>query len=560
MIPQDDRRDARTLGAWGGDRPAVELSRGVRAGPSTAPQGVTIVVRISKSLRFGLCLLLGLVTAACSAGPAPAFRPDYWPTTGWQGSLPEDQGMDSEQLAELFDWIADKQINLYSLLIVRNGYLVTEAYFQPYRAEIRVPIQSVTKSVTGMLVGMAIDRGDLEGVDQRLLSFFPDRYVAHRDGDKEAIRLEHLLTLTAGLACNDAPGAGGSSMAQSAHWVQSVLDQPMVSRPGKAFNYCSGFAHLLSAILQEATGTNARDLANARIFGPLGIPAVLPEQWVSDPDGLPLGGYGLELTPREMAKLGYLYLNRGQWEGHQLVPARWVAASTRQHATKQDGSGYGYLWTVYPDEGIYSALGLAGQQIHVVPDLNLVVVLTGGIDDIGLESPGYLLLHELLTGHILPAARSTGQLPADPEGVARLADRVRLVAHPVQPVPPLPATAHRISGRTYRLESVLGDLQSLSLVFAAGVPEAQVIVNGAQQFAVGLDNVYRLAERGGAEGGALPALRGRWETRETFVIQQLSLGELAELRLRLTFAGKEVTIGLEDAIFGGEPLEVHGRW
>lgn len=527
-----------------------------------------------RKLLCGLGLLAVLLVANCGPTPEPVPSPEpasgaepaamprppdrYWPTDTWVRTTPEEQGMDSEQLAATLDWIEEEQLNLHSLLVIRNGYLVTEAYFQPYTAETRAPIQSVTKSVIGMLVGIALDQGELASTGQDVLGFFPGRHVRNRDASKEAITLEHLLSLTAGLECSDMPGSGSPSMVESAHWVQYMLDQPMVSEPGRVFNYCSGAVHLLSAIVEEASGAPVRELANDRLFAPLGIRPVTEDEWLTDPDGRAIGGYGLKLTPLEMARLGYLYLNDGQWDGEQIVPAGWVAASTRQHAAKEDGSGYGYLLTVFPGEGTYAALGLAGQYVYVVPALDLVVVTTGAVNDIGLESPGYLALRELLTDHILPAARSVSPLPANPPAAARLAERVQAAARPTRPVPPAPPTARRISGKTYHLETVAGDLESIRLVFAGNAPEATLTINGVQEMAIGLDNVYRLP--GDAPAGAVPAFRGRWENDATFVVDQVLLGELAEYRVTLTFAGDQVTISLEDVILSGDPIQVRGTW
>ncbi len=240
--------------------------------------------------------------------------------------------MDSTLLTQLFARIERDKINLHSVLIIRNGYLVTEAYFHPYTADIRHQVASATKSVISMLIGIAIDQGYLRSVDQPLLDFFPGRRIANVDAQKQAVTLGHLLSMTSGLACQDRSGTD-AEMQRSRGWVQFVLDLPMARTPGAEFSYCSGGPHLLSAILEKATGLNTRDFANAKLFTPLGIPAVSEMEWVADPQGYASGGYGLYLTPRNMAKLGYLYLKQGQWAGQHLVPAQWVPASSTSHAT-----------------------------------------------------------------------------------------------------------------------------------------------------------------------------------------------------------------------------------
>lgn len=190
-------------------------------------QGTVKVRRIGRPSLGGLLIgLLGigvvlvllaflLLFRQRSPGRLPA--PDYWPTAGWRHSTPEEQGMDSDELARMFAEIEAQGLNLHSLLIVRNGYLVSESYFEPYRADISHQIASVTKSVTGMLVGIAVDKGYIDNINQPVLSFFPDRRVGHRDADKEALTLAHVLTLTTGFDCDLA--ATEQEMAKSVNWI-----------------------------------------------------------------------------------------------------------------------------------------------------------------------------------------------------------------------------------------------------------------------------------------------------------------------------------------------------
>jgi CubicO group peptidase (beta-lactamase class C family) len=164
-------------------------------------------------------------------------------------------------------------------------------------------------------------------------------------------------------------------MSRSDDWVGYVLDKPVIEPPGTQFNYCSGCSHILSSILQQATGVNTVDFAEETLFTPLGITRY---QWETDSSGLSNGGWGLHLTPREMAKLGYLYLHDGKWDGQQIVSSGWVKLATQKH-TETDGElGYGYQWWTYPRYEAYSALGLNGQTIFVVPGSDLIVVTTAG--------------------------------------------------------------------------------------------------------------------------------------------------------------------------------------
>ena len=332
--------------------------------------------------------------------------------------------MDSERLADMLASIEAHEHNIDAVLVVRNGYLVAEAYLNPHGPDDKHKVYSCTKSVISTLVGIAIDQGYIEGVDQPVLSFFPDRTAANLDARKEAMTLEHLLTMSTGLDCRDSylyRWQGLREMEGSEDWVQHVLDLPMVAGPGTQFGYCNGASFLLSAIVQEATGKNANLFAREHLFAPLGISDA---RWLSGLQGITIGWSDLYLRPRDMAKIGYLYLNGGRWEGQQVVPAAWVEASTRKHiaATLQDG--YGYQWWV-TDDGVYMALGYAGQFIFVVPEVNLVVVFVSALPERDFYVP-----QRLLEDYIIPAARSANPLPQNPEGVARLEARIEALALP----------------------------------------------------------------------------------------------------------------------------------
>lgn len=228
--------------------------------------------------------------------------------------------------------------------------------------------------------------------------------------------------MSTGLACEDSylyRWRGLTQMRRSSDWVQFVIDLPMAAAPGTRFEYCNGASYLLSAILQANSGETAFSFAQEHLFRPLGIVDV---DWESSPEGYSLGWSGLSMRPRDMAKIGLLYLDEGQWEGRQVVSEAWVEASTRSHiaATLQDG--YGYQWWV-DSTGIYMALGYGGQFIFVVPDKEMVVVFTSD-----LPEEAFYLPQQLLNDFIIPAAGSTAPLAQNPAGVAALRDLVASLA------------------------------------------------------------------------------------------------------------------------------------
>jgi CubicO group peptidase (beta-lactamase class C family) len=322
--------------------------------------------------------------------------------------------MDSLQLAAMLEAIRERDHGIDSVTVVRKGAIVADATVYPFKPDSRHVIHSCTKSIVSALIGIAIDQGHLDGLEQPVLDIFSGRTAAHLDADKEAMTLEHVLMMASGLECRDSylyRWRGLRQMRQSEDWVQFVLDLPMAEPPGTRFEYCNGASFLLSAIIQEATGVNAAEFAQRHLFGPLGIQDVV---WPANPRGISVGWGELHMRPHDMAKIGYLYLNEGQWDGQQVVPAEWVSASTRKQISTTLQDGYGYQWWV-TDDGAYMALGYAGQYIVVVPEQDLVVVFTSD-----LAEEDFYVPQGLLDEFIIPAVASDGRLPANPEGVARL--------------------------------------------------------------------------------------------------------------------------------------------
>lgn len=301
--------------------------------------------------------------------------------------------MNPGKLEAMFAAIEAQALNVDGVVVVRNGYIITESYYAPTTQQTGHRQYSCTKSFISALVGMAIAKGYLAGVDQPVLASFPNQTFANPDSRKDAITLEHLLTMSAGLNWVEGDDVY-RQMWQSGDWVKFVLDRRMVADPGADFNYSSGVSHVLSGLVRQSTGKLTQDFAQEHLFTPLGI---AQPHWDEDADGLAIGGWGLVLTPREMAKLGFLYLHGGMWDGRQVVPAEWVKTSTTAHIKTGDDLDYGYQWWVYPKSDAYAALGRDGQIIFVAPEANLVAVFTAQI------AQGTDPLLDLIDTYILPA-------------------------------------------------------------------------------------------------------------------------------------------------------------
>ncbi len=374
---------------------------------------------LSKALIATLACLVP--TLACAAGAAPF----PWPTDRWTRSAPAEQGLDAGILSDLVARIGkgEDYPDIHSLLIVRNGFLVVEEYFAGYDADDLHTIQSVTKSVTSALIGIAIDQGKIRGVNEKVLGFFPEhRDAGDGDARKAALTIEHLLTMRTGTDFHESPYRGSPLQRMndlSRGWIRFVLDSAMIRDPGTTFQYDSGGVILLAGILRKTTGLQADAFADRHLFGPLGITR---SRWHRAGDGIPHTGGGLHLRPRDMAKFGLLYLRRGRWEDRQILSERWVEVSSKRHVAAvppRHRAGYGYLWWILPlsrdGSGIgdlYAAMGHMGQYIFVVPQHEMVAVVTAGTT----SHADQLKPVEFLYSHILEAARR-GERPA--EGAAR---------------------------------------------------------------------------------------------------------------------------------------------
>jgi CubicO group peptidase (beta-lactamase class C family) len=367
-----------------------------------------------------LLVLCALVLAAC-ARTQPLATPA--PNADWPAASPASAGLDVQKLNEAVERIRNGTYkDVDSVLIIKNGRLVFEQYFSGYAWDYNSPnfrgkltdykadtlhnLASVTKSFTSALIGIAIDRGLISGVEARVLDFFPP-YAHLGDERKAKMTLAHLLTMQAGLQWNE----GELSYADSrndliqlfmvADPIGYILAKPAISEPGTSFYYSGGCTNLLGEAIRSASGQRMDAFAKSYLFEPLGITTY---QWdFINPDMIHASG-NLQMRPRDMAKLGYLYLKGGVWQGKRILSEEWVRESTRQHVRVPLG-GYGYQWWLrtYYSGGkavdAYAAMGWGGQRIMVFPSLDMVVVFTGG--NYVAQEP----VDSIITNHILPAVQ-----------------------------------------------------------------------------------------------------------------------------------------------------------
>ncbi|MNM82194.1 6-aminohexanoate-dimer hydrolase [compost metagenome] len=315
------------------------------------------------------------------------MQKNHWPSTEWNAADPASLGMNSNMLAELEPIINSEYNNINGIVIVRNGYLAYEKYFNGYSPEDTHHVASVTKSIISALIGIAIDAQYIKNVDQKVLDFFPEYAQGTADKQQHEITIRHLLTMTAPYSFEDWHEPL-DKMCMQPDWIKYTLD--MLGKDGVIgdFKYSTAGAHLLSAIITRSTGQSAREFANERLFKPIGMKEIPDYEmrsfgfddlfgqnvrgWVKDQQNNSTGGWGITLSPRDMARFGLLYLNRGMWDHHQIISEKWTLESTAMNFNH-----YGYLWWLREEDGLfaYLALGDGGNVICCVPDKDLVITI-----------------------------------------------------------------------------------------------------------------------------------------------------------------------------------------
>ena len=264
---------------------------------------------------------------------------------------------------------------LHSLLISHRGELVFEEYYNGADSRRPANMKSASKSVISALIGIAIEEGHIKSVEDPITKYFPQYIFNQTNPDKQLITIENLLTMQSGLETTSNRNYG--KWVLSENWVEFVLNQPLVAKPGTRMLYSTGSTHLLSAILTRASGINTKEFAQKHLASQLGYSM---SYWSRDPQGIYFGGNDMEMTPRQMLAFGELYLNKGVHEGRQIIPTNWVKESYRPHVLSPRGQGryYGYGWWLRDLAGMLVpvAWGYGGQLIFVVEPMDLVVVAT----------------------------------------------------------------------------------------------------------------------------------------------------------------------------------------
>lgn len=430
-------------------------------------------------------------------------------------STPEQQGVSSAAILEFVHALESRVNEPHSFMLLRHGCVIAEGWWSPYERQYRHMMFSVSKSFAATAVGLAANEGCLS-LEDKVLSFFPDEATLAANEHLAEMRVRHVLSMATGHTMDT-----WANMAERSdgNWIKAFFETPIAHAPGTYFLYHTGASYMLSAIVQKATGVNLLDFLNVRLFEPLEIANAT---WDESPQGIKLGGIGLNIRTEDLARFGQLYLQRGTWQGRQLLPEAWVTEATARHMPNGNdpdsdwAQGYGYQFWRGRHES-YRADGVFGQSCLIMPQQDAVLAMTGGVDL--FEMQGQLnVFWETLFPALVQAP-----LPEDAESHQRLSNKLSsLRLLPTQGKAHSPLAA-QISTRTYRFETNALKIETITFnfsesecIFSVTTAEGSESVRcGFQQWTRGhtalFDNMW-------ITGAKAVAASGAWATDDSYSV------------------------------------------
>ncbi len=461
---------------------------------------------------------LSVVTLLLLAAP-PAVAADL------PRSAPEAQGVASPAVRAFVE-AADKELDsLHSFMLVRHGHVVAEGWWGPYAADTPHMLFSLSKSFTSTAVGIAAAEGKLS-VDDPVLKFFPDDAPAEPSANLKSMRISDLLRMSTGQQTE--PGRRPTEP-----WTKTFLAQPVPFKPGTHFLYNTSATYMASAAVQKATGENLLDYLTPRLFDPLGIKN---PTWEKSPQGISTGGYGLSVRTEDIAKFGQLYLQKGKWNGKQLVPAAWVEEATARQTSngsnpKSDwDQGYGYqFWRCR--HGAYRGDGAFGQYCVVLPEQDAVIAITAGLRDMQA-------VLNLVWDKLLPAMKPSA-LPADDAAAKKLAGTLKGLT---LRLPEGKATPAKVAGKKFAFPANDGKLESITLEPGKDDTTTLVVrVNGAERRIACGSGAWQKGRAAWGRFAEQPAAAAAaWTADDTFTAKICFTETPFVATVRLKFTGSEV--------------------
>ncbi len=456
-------------------------------------------------------------------------------------ATPEEVGISSLSILQFIEALEKAQPDaIHSVMLRRHGHIVTQGWWAPYNPHSPHYLWSLSKSFASTAIGMAQDEG-LLSIDDQVISFFPEEIPAEVSNNLKAMRIRNLLKMNSGHQWDTSQRIMGGD-----DWVKAFLALEVEHKPGTHFVYNSGATYMLSAIISKATGMSMLEFLTPRLFEHLGIEN---PSWQSDPNGINLGGWGLSVTTEDISRLGYLYLQNGEWEGRQLLSQGWVEEATGFQTSNGSNpesdweQGYGYqFWQCR--YGAYRGDGAFGQFCIVMPEQDVVLAITSGSDDM----QGIL---NVVWEHLLPAMKEAS-LPPDDEGVRLLNEKLEALALSSVKGEEKSSMASEVTGKSYTMDENNLSIQTISFNFESPAPEITITTGrGDQTFKVG----YQAVERGIL---AMPstvsdkvAASGAWDGPDTYTVNVIYYETPQSMKFTFRFQDNKLTWDTElKASFG----------
>ena len=473
-------------------------------------------------------------------------------------SRPEAQGVPSAAILDFVAAAERESPELHSLMLLRHGHVIAEGWWSPYGPQDPHMLFSLSKSFASTAAGLAVAEG-LLSLDDPVLRFFPDEAPADVGPHLAAMRVRHLLSMSTG---HDQDTTGRLADGEGGDWARGFLAQPVAHEPGTHFVYNSGATYMASAIVQRVTGETVLDYLRPRLFDPLGI---TDPMWETSPQGVSVGGWGLNIRTEDIARFGQLYLQRGEWQGRRLLPEAWVAQATSKQVSNGDepnsdwAQGYGFqFWRCR--HNAYRGDGAFGQFCVVLPEQDAVVAITGGIGDL----QGVLTL---VWQHLLPALNGSTVFE-DPDAQSALAQRLAGLSLQAPVGDVSSPMAARISGRTYvfppgeaaqgvpNVESCTWDFRAggcrLALRTAGGEHRVEA---GSGRWLRGTTTLGRDAARPLSAPGLAAerpvAASGAWTAADTYVLKACFHQTPFSLTVTARFADDRVLLNVQQNVAFG---------
>ena len=466
-------------------------------------------------------------------------------------SSPEQQGISSADLLAFVE-AADKEIDtMNSFMLVRHGHVVAEGWWTPYDRETPHILFSLSKSFTSTAVGLAIAEGKLS-LDDQVVKFFPDEVPAEPSNNLKAMRVRDLLRMNTGNQ-TEAPIRVADSKSTDS-WTKTFLAHPVPFKPGTHFLYNSPATFMLSAIVQKVTGMTTRDYLRSRLFDPLGFK---DPQWITNPQGIVVGAYGLSARTEEIANFGLLYLQKGMWNGKQLIPAAWVEQATSMQTsngsapTSDWDQGYGYqFWRSRHNS--FRGDGAFGQYCMVIPELDAVVAITSGVRDMQK-------VMNLVWDKLLPVMKAK-RLPENAAAHRQLDSKLAGLSVKFPSGNATSAMAASVSGKWFELAENDRGVKAVSFDFKGSSPTLNLrTANGETSMPIGLSSWAK--SRGTFTNGLdralsvpanpMVAASGAWSTENTFTVKIVLYETPFYSTVNFKFDGERVIVDSEHNVAFG---------